>query len=347
MRPTIADIARRAGVSNATVDRVLNDRQGVSNRMRNAVLQVAQQLNYIPASVGASGIDPNPVQLDFILPSGTNAFIATLASEIEKLAAFDTSLKVRVQSIEGFNPETLAQALNALKGQTQGVGVIALDHPAVSEAIRSLSADGIKVATLVSDVHHVPRIGYVGIDNRAAGRLAGYLLGRFLEKNKQHKVALFAGSLSYRGHEEREVGFRNIISEEYPDIKIVELREVKDDRIKAHREALSLLKNHDDLAGIYNIGAGTGGIVQALKELGREKSVVLIGHDLTESNKNSLLDGTLDALIDQNARVEAREALALLISAVNNQSYIPHPPRLQVIFKENIPDDGTGRDLDL
>ena len=34
--------------------------------------------------------------------------------------------------------------------------------------------------TLVSDISHVGRVNYVGIDNRAAGRLAGYLIGRFL-----------------------------------------------------------------------------------------------------------------------------------------------------------------------
>ena len=67
-----------------------------------------------------------------------------------------------------------------MRGQTQGVGVIALDHPTVREAIRSLSANDIKVVTIASDILHVPRVAYIGIDNRAAGRLAGYLLNRFM-----------------------------------------------------------------------------------------------------------------------------------------------------------------------
>ena len=86
----------------------------------------------------------------------------------------------------------------------------------------------VKVLTLVSDIHHVPRIAYVGIDNRAAGRLAGYLLRRFLGNNVFGKVALFTGSLSYRGHEEREMGFRNILSEESPSLAIVQVREIMD-----------------------------------------------------------------------------------------------------------------------
>ena len=69
--------------------------------------------------------------------------------------------------------------------------------------------------TLVSDIAHAPRLGYVGIDNRNAGRLAGHLLGRFVP-GSAGEVALFAGSLSYRGHEEREMGFRHILAEDFP-----------------------------------------------------------------------------------------------------------------------------------
>ena len=139
------------------------------------------------------------------------------------------------------------------------------------------------------------------------------------------KVALFAGSLSYRGHEEREMGFRHILAEELPNLTIVELREMLDDREKAYAEAAALLDRHPDLAGIYNIGAGNTGIARALKERGREQQVVFIGHEVTEGTKALLLDGTLDAVIDQNPRVEAREALNLLGRAVRGLPYRDPP----------------------
>ena len=61
-------------------------------------------------------------------------------------------------------------------------------------------------------------------------------------------------------------------------------------------------------------------------------------HEVTEGTKALLLDGTLDAAIDQNPRVEAREALNVLTSAVRGVPYDIHLPRLQVIFRENIPE---------
>ncbi|ESX91411.1 LacI family DNA-binding transcriptional regulator [Mesorhizobium sp. LNJC403B00] len=341
MRSTLTDIAREAGVSAATVDRVLNNRPGVRARTREIVLEMAQRLGYI--AEGPNGAPPRPspgevIRLDFALPAGTNSFIKMLHRHIEAQALARPDLDVHIATIEGFNPDRLARLLQELRGQTQGVGVIALDHPTVREAIRSLSANDVKVVTIASDILHVPRVAYIGIDNRAAGRLAGYLLNRFMASERPSKVALFAGSLSYRGHEEREMGFRHILTEESPNLKIVEMREMLDDREKAYSEASALLDRHPDLAAIYNVGAGNTGIARALKERGRAKDILFLGHEVTDGTKELLLDGTLDAVIDQNPRVEAREALNILSHSVRHLNYEPHQPRLQVIFKENIPE---------
>ncbi|HEV7253979.1 MAG TPA: LacI family DNA-binding transcriptional regulator [Mesorhizobium sp.] len=339
MRSTLSDVAREAGVSPATVDRVLNNRSGVRSRTREIVIETAQRLGYIadgPSSRAAA--KRAKLRLDFVLPMGTNSFIRTLRREIERQGAARPDLDVRIQAIEGFNPDGLSRTLLALEGQTQGVGLIALDHPTVREAIRALTEAGVKVVTLASDIHHVPRIAYVGVDNRQAGRLAGYVLGRFLGREKDAQVALFAGSLSYRGHEEREMGFRHILREEFPNLRIVELREMMDDREKAFAEARALLSRHPGISGIYNIGAGNAGIARALEESGKAGAVVLIGHEVTDDTKPLLLNGVLHAVIDQNPRVEAREALNILSHALRGQAYAPHPPRLQIVFKENIPE---------
>ncbi len=339
IRSTLVDVAREAGVSPATVDRVLNNRAGVRSRTREIVIDTAQRLGYIsepaafsPAAGGAK------LRLDFVLPMGTNAFIKMLHAQIEQQGAARPDLDVRVATIEGFNPDSLARALYGLAGKTRGVGVIALDHPTVREAIRALSAGGVKVLTLASDISHVPRVAYVGIDNRAAGRVAGYILGRFLGSAERKKVALFAGSLSYRGHEEREMGFRHILAEEFANLEVVELREVKDDFEMAFVEASNLLDRHPDIAGIYNIGAGAEGIARALRDRNCAKNVVFVGHELSAASRALLLEGTLDAVIDQNPRVEAREALNILTHSVRGAPYEYHGPRLQIICKENLPE---------
>lgn len=334
MRATVTDIAKDSGVSTATVDRVLNNRAGVSERTRSIVLETARRLGYF------GGLDPvaGNTRIDFVLPTGTNTFILNLKAQIERQCALRDGLDFHVHLVEGFNPQALASKLFEIRSMTEGVGLIAFDHPVVREAMRSLADAGVKIVTLVSDIQHVPRAGYIGIDNRAAGRLGGYLLGRLLPRNARQKVALFAGSLAYRGHEEREMGFRHIIAEEFDHLEIVELREIRDDRDKAYEEATALIQRYPDLAGIYNIGAGNSGIGQALKEQGKAGKIVFIGHELTENSKALLLSDTMDAVIDQNPRVEAREAISMLVSSIRGVPFEYHAPRLQVIFRENIPE---------
>jgi LacI family transcriptional regulator len=336
---TIVEIARAAGVSTATVDRVLNNRAGVRERTRTRVMLAAERLGYLPEKK-ANGHPraAGTAAIDFLLPGGTNTFLKILAGHLEAMAELRRhEAAIRIHLIEGFNPEALAAKLVELKSHSQGIGVVAIDHPTVREAIRDVAAAGVPVVTMVSDISNVPRIAYVGIDNRAAGRLAGYLLGRFIRPGGE-QVALFAGSLSYRGHEEREMGFRHMLAEDYPHLQVVQLREVRDDIERAYGEAKALLSTYRNLAGIYNIGAGNRGIARALEESGRARDVGYICHEVTEFTRRFLVSGTVDAVIDQNPRVEARDAVDWLLMAAQGQHQPNLPPiRIQAVFKENIP----------
>ena len=333
VKVTVLEVARQAGVSSATVDRVLNDRSGVKEHTRTHVMAVAARLGYL------SGRPPGPdFRLAFLLPQGTNSFIRLLQAQIEQQARALQGFATQVETIEGFNPAVLSHRLSEMRGQIDGLGVVALDHPVVREALRRLAASGIKIVTLCSDIQNVPRIAYIGPDNQQAGRLAGYVMGRFLGKGAA-KVALFAGSLSYRGHQEREMGFRQVLHEEFPQIELVEVREMMDDRESAFRETIGLLQRHPDLAGIYNVGGGSFGIGRALKNANLSDRIVLIGHEATPGNKAMILEGTMDAAIDQNPRVEARECLAVLSAALSNRDYRPPPMRQHIIFRENLPEE--------
>jgi LacI family transcriptional regulator len=297
-------------------------------------LEAANRLGYL-ASAPAQD---RRLRLDFVLPEGTNSFILNLKDELERQLSAMPDVDARVHVVEGFNPDVLATRLAELEDSSDGVGLLTFDHPAVREAMKRLADKNVKIVTLVSDIQLTPRIGYVGVDNRAAGRLAGYLIGRFLPRSINQKIALFAGSLAYRGHEEREMGFRHILAEEFPYLQIVDLREIRDDRMRAYEESKNLLARHPDLAGIYNIGGGNAGIGQALDEMGHSRNIVFVGHEVTMDTRQMLIRGTMDAVIDQNPRVEAREAINMLKSAVRGEAINYIGPRIQVVLKENIPD---------
>jgi LacI family transcriptional regulator len=334
-RPKLDEIARAARVSKATVDRVVNQRPGVQDHTRAHVLAVMAELSGEKSALAAI----RKISLDFVLPGGSNAFISDLARHIEKQVGARGDVDIQIHRLGGIEPEEIAARLADLRPACQGVGLIGLDSPAVREAVRKLIAQGTVVMTLVSDISHVGRVNYVGIDNRAAGRLAGYLIGRFVQ-GSAGKVAMLAGALAYRGHEEREMGFRHILQENFPQLRIVAAREVREDANRAYRETRSLLDEHPDLSAIYCIGAGQDGIARALIERQRDKSVVFVGHDLTEDTRQYLLTGVMDVAIDQNARVEAREVVDRLVRAVRGEDDISTATiRIQSVFRENIPNE--------
>lgn len=334
MHPTLADVAREAGVSLATVDRVLHDRPGVSSRMRARVLGAARQIGYLQGGEAAA---LRPVRLAALLPAGTNSFIADLAASLSDEAARRDGVALRIERVESLEGGAMAARLLALGARAEGIAVVAVNHPAMRDALRRLDAAGVRVVTLASDIPDAPRLGYVGIDNGQAGRLAGLLLGRFLGPAPRGKVALFAGTLAYRGHQEREMGFRQVLAEDFPGLEILQLRESGEDRERAAAETRALLARHPDLRAIYNAGGGTVGIAQALRGAGRGGEVVLVAHDATAEKTALLLDGTLDAVIDQDAGAEAREALTRLAAALRGAAHVPAPLRLQVILRENLP----------
>lgn len=352
-RATLTDIAARARVSKTTVDRVLNGRDGVKERTRVQVLSTAVALGYlteeeaglqkpiapIEVDIGTPAVSsPRPMTLDFVLPGGANTFMTMLQTGIVR-AAQKEGIEARVHSITGFDSEALADVLSGLAGQSEGIGVIGVDHPSVREAIRNVVRSGVPVLTLVSDISNVATAGYVGIDNRTAGRLAGHLLGRFVGK-RTGSVALFAGALAYRGHEEREMGFRHILQERFPNLAIAVHREIQDDPTRAYAEAKAVLSDLPDLVGLYNIGAGNRGIGQALSESGRAGEIVFVGHDLSEHTRRLLLSGVMDVAIDQNPDALARQSVQRLIATVRGEALPPLSPLpVLPVFCENIPAD--------
>ncbi len=338
MKATVTDIARSCALSTATVDRVLNNRGGVSATNRQRVMQAAKQLGYLP-SLDAVTLPSRPAHIEFFLPVGANSFIADLAQHIVDYAArLPLVASCRIHSLSGISPSALQAAAEQLSLTANGVGVIAVDHPKCRNILREIVDAGPRLVTLVSDIPGAPRSAYVGIDNRAAGRTAALLMGRFLG-GLTGTLALIVGSRSYRGHEEREAGFRSVLTEDFPSLTVVSAVDVNDEPDVAYRATVRVLQSEPDLLGIYCVGAGRSGIVRAIAEVKPRRKPVFICHDLTRDTRRYLVDDLVDVVIDQNARLIAEQAVIQLLGSIAASApYLTKKliePR--IILKENIP----------
>jgi LacI family transcriptional regulator len=338
-RAKIEDVAEKAGVSVATVDRVLNARAAVRPHNAKRVEAAIRALNYHPDRLAARLAKGREYRFAFVLPSGSNEFMRGLAQEIRSNALHLEAGRIEadILHVDVFDPAALAATLRDIKGY-DGIAVVALDHPQVREAINQHTSSGTPVVTLVSDVPASARAHFVGIDNSAAGRTAATLMGRYLGA-RQGKVGIIAGALALRDHAERSFGFGQVMGSEYPHLTLLPVMEARDDATRTRAVTMQLLESHADLVGIYNLGAGTEGIVEALSALGRGSDVTVIAHELNAMSRRALMDGVVDVIIAQNTGHQARSAMRVLVAKCDRAPIIAAQEHISIdIFvRDNLP----------
>jgi LacI family transcriptional regulator len=341
-RARIADIAAAAGVSTATVDRVLNGRDGVRPMTARRVMLAAAQAGYVMDAPASGDVKPaKPLKIEFLVPAGTNRYLRMLGDYIEfaQTQWAVQGMRCRVHYVESFNPNELAARLLHYGQRADGVVFMALEHPVVRDAVNALAEQNVPAITLISDLSNSRRLAYVGIDNRSAGRTAALLLGRFMGPRPAGKIAMLAGSLDYRGHEEREIGFLHLIESTFPQVKVIGLREGQDDSERNYVQTRNLIAQHPDLAGVYNSGGGSDGVARAIVEAKTEQKVLFVGHGLTPDTRALLIDGTMDALITQTPQAMVGNCLKIFRNVHEGRDALDSvkPVQFSIILRENLP----------
>ena len=341
MRPTVHDIAAAAGVSLATVDRVLNQRPGVRLVTREKVEAAIHEIGYIRDVAAANLAKSRIYPIVFILPTGDNSFMHGLRSEVHQAtlrSSFERT-EIRIVQIPPFDVSALVAALDALQGQDiAGVALVATDAPEVRAAVDRLVSERIPVVTLVSDLTDSTRHHYAGIDNIAAGRTAARLLGRFLG-GQEGDITVLAGSMLVRDHRERLEGFSDVMAAEFPRLRLMPVLEGRDDPERARSLVSKALAASATIMGVYSLGAGNRGLIAALKAVRPERELTVVVHELTQHTRAALMDGTIDAVLNQDAGHEVRSAIRVMKAKADGQGVIADQERirLDIFLKDNLP----------
>jgi LacI family transcriptional regulator len=341
MKPTVHDIASRAGVSLATVDRVLNRRPGVSARTREKVDQAVSELGFVRDVAAANLAKGRVYPLTFIIPSNDNSFMRGLRLALEEASARAAveRIAIRLVDVPAFDAPALAAALReAATQEPSGIAFVAVDAPEVAQAAAEISAAGIPLVTLVSDLSGTDRDHYAGIDNAAAGRTAASLLGRFAG-GRQGKVCVLAGSMLVRDHRERCDAFASVMAADFAGLDLLPVLEGRDDPVTVERLVAELFSKRDDIVALYSLGAGNRGLVKALDRLPRERRPVVIAHELTDTTRDALQSGLIDAVLNQDAGHEVRSAIRVLKAKADGLPVVAAQERIRIdiFLKDNLP----------
>ena len=332
----IREIAAQSGLSQATVDRVLHGRGGVRESTVREVHQAIADLDRQQSQVRLGG---RTFMVDVVVqaPPRFSAAVRS-ALEAELPALRPAVIRSRFHLLDGPAVSDVVAVLDRV-ARTKSHGVI-LKAPDVPEIVAAVARLDVPVVTLVTDLPTSSRVAYVGIDNRAAGATAAYLIQQWLA-DRAGDVLVVRGHGSFRGEDEREMGFRAEMRGRAPGRRLLEVVDEEDRADAVHVGTREVLAGNPSVRAVYSLYAGAGGnaaVIDAFAEEHRPYDV-FVAHDLDGENTALLRSRELSAVLHHDLRNDMRRACHAMMQA---QGALPGPVRtnpsaIQVITPHNAP----------
>jgi LacI family transcriptional regulator len=320
--PTIAEVAKAAGVGTATVDRVLNGRDSVRLTTRNKVLAALAELQGQGAEASVHDpAKPAPMtrrHIRFLSDSGSS-YNQTLGEAVGKIGAENDVVACSFESVatSDVDPAHLAEEIERTPDGADGLVIVAREDPLINRALRSVAERQVPIICLTTDLPNSGRTAYVGNDQTNAGATAAYLMGRFVG-SAPGKILLVT-SAPYRVQEEREVGFRRVLRADFTRLEIDDRVNSNDEVSHSFNNVSKYIEEHGPPAGIYNVAGGNVGIGKALEAFDLVGKTVFIGHELNPNSRRLLEFGQMDIVIGHNVEHEVALSIDCLLALLEGE----------------------------
>jgi LacI family transcriptional regulator len=337
-RPTLTDLAKAAGVSIATVDRVINRRLPVSDDTAQRVVQAAESIGYHATSLLKRRIAETPVRRFGFLLQKKYAFYENFGQELVNAtkSARDIEGKPVLEFMEELVPATIADRIAAVGAKVDALAVVAMDHPQIIQSVEAIAAKGKAVFTLLSPLSTGAVTGHLGLDSRRCGRIAGWTISRMVKE--PGKIGILVGSHRYLNQEISEISFRTYMREHAPHLQLLEpIINLDDERI-AYEAITDMLATYPDLRAIYVAGGGQDGLIKALREVKDRPRPVAVCNEVTPTTRAALLDEIIDLTLATPIASLAQRTIANMIAACDDHRISPQqnyvPP--EIVVSENL-----------
>ena len=314
MKITIRKIAEIASVSRGTVDKVLHNRPGVSEPVREKVKKVASALDYKPNIIGkALAGQQHPKTIGVIVAPDYNPFVEDIKIGVwaakDEISDYGYNIDMRV-----LNNLDAQEQINILDSFTEkkidGIALFSIDSDKIRKKVDDIVSKGLPVVTYNSDIQNSKRICFVGQDHYKGGVVAGDLMSKILKGSS--KVLIITSLLELACHKNRIAGFKHAIEEFESKIQIIDTVENQDKKQLAFEQTIKYVENYPSLKGIYVTGGGVSGVGEALKTLGKHKAIKLICHDLVESTVKLMREGVIDFTMGQDPFYQGYKSVKLI-----------------------------------
>ncbi len=335
---TIKDIAKLAGVSKGTVDRVIHKRGKVSTKSYDKVVAILDRINYKPNLLARSLKNNKNYHICVILPDfNKDSFWEPCYQGILEAIKEYASFGIVIEPFFFYpnNVESFIETNNkVLKLLPNAVLLAPLFYKETIEIVSNYNEKNIIVSKFNSQLEIDDTKNFVGQDLFKSGRIAADLLNRLIPKTATIAIIHVGEDFKNAIHmQEKEKGFRNYFSEiKNSAIKITTLNSIENDL----QNNLEILFNeHSNIKAIF---VTTSKVYKIASFIENKKNIKLIGYDLLDENINYLNNNRIDFLIHQNPKKQVYLGLSYLVEyflfdkKIPEKSFLP----IDIITKENV-----------
>jgi len=307
----MADVARRAGVSTATVSRVLGSETFVSEKTSSRVRRAVAELGYVPNPHAASLASGRTRTVGLLAPRLTSWYTSEVVAGVEETLGEHGFDLLIASSTPWFRPDGVWVGH---RFQSVTDGVIVVDPACGSEEAAALAQDRDHLVIVGERLRGLPCIT---VDNRHGGRLAA---DHLLELGHR-EVAIVAGVLDGQRDSavlrDRLAGFEERVRSAGAELVCVEYGALS---IAGGVSAMTRLLDNEQFTAVFATSDEVAfGVLQALRETAASRRVSVIGFDDHPVARAFGL-----STIHQPIREIGRLAARTVISAVEN----PDAPQL-------------------
>ncbi|MCZ8230503.1 LacI family DNA-binding transcriptional regulator [Flavobacterium sp.] len=311
---TIKDIAKLAGVSKGTVDRVLHKRGKVSTAAFEKVNEVLKVIDYEPNHIARNLKNNKMYRISILLPDPNidpywQACIWGIEEAIKEFKAYNLNIEIFY-----FNPEKkksfLKTAETILEVNPDTVLLAPLFQKETVEVIQKYDANNIVVNTFNSQVESSLVKSFVGQDLFRSGRVAAKLLDTVVAKGEIAIIHIDENFKNASHMQEKERGFRKYFEEKKISRGTITTLKLKNPNVELNFK--TFLSENPNLSGIFVTTSKAYQIAKMISET-KGKKINVVGYDLIDENVAFLEQGIIDYVIHQNPKRQAYLGVTSLV----------------------------------
>lgn len=340
--PGVKEIARRANVAIATVDRVIHNRTGVSAKTREKINQIIAELNYQPNLLARRLASNKILSIAVLIPSvteETDFWEAPLQGVRQAEAEIrQYGINVDLYFFNLSDPRTFVEQANRIVDAS--VDGLVLAPSFVDEAREFTDAcqkANIPFVFIDSTIPNQRSLSYIGPPLFQSGYLAGKLCTYRLQEHSKLLVVNIATSLDSFTYQQIEEGFRAYFTDHkltYPILK-ANIQQTDYPSIALHLQ--DLFTAHEAIDAVFVSNSRVFSVARFLESADLQKRPLLIGYDFVNENIRFLASGIIDFLICHQPKEQGYRSIMalyqhLILSApVAKEHYMP----IDIVTQEN------------